>query len=108
MTLNFKNIVSRTGIANEAFDLLFRYSNQPDHELVYNAWKRGNVRYQFIGAIEACIDICDHVVSGRYSRASKATYIASPCRESMKLIHAGLAARSADLQKFRSVLVHLY
>lgn len=108
MTVSHEKITSLTGIAKEAIGLLNRYKVQSDNEILSNPEKLGNIKYQFIVAIEACIDICNHITSKHYSQAPESYAHCFTILGEQELISNDLASRMADLAKFRNVLVHLY
>lgn len=69
---------------------------------------REKIKYQFIIAVEACIDICQHISARLFAQVPD-TY--AQCFDVLKennVITSELAARMSTLAKFRNILVHLY
>ncbi len=108
MTINVEKITTLTGVAKEAIGSLNAYKNQSKDELLKNSEKLGNIKYQFIVAIEACIDICNHITSKQFSRAPESYAHFFSLLGEQNVITNDLAKHMADLAKFRNVLVHLY
>jgi uncharacterized protein YutE (UPF0331/DUF86 family) len=108
MTVNKDKVHLLVGQIAEAVGELERYGRVQPEELVSDKEKLGNIKYQFVVAAEACIDLCNHI-------AAKGLYAApenySRCFEVLlehKVIGQALAADMAALAKFRNLLVHLY
>lgn len=108
MTVNYEKIITLTGVAKEAVGLLHTYKVQSDDEILLNPEKLGNIKYQFIVAVEACIDICNHIASKQFSQAPESYAHCFAILREQGIVSPDLAERMSDLAKFRNVIVHLY
>lgn len=108
MTLNKDEVHTLVGEIGEAIGDLERYRNVEADKLLYDKEKLGNIKYQFIVAAEACIDLCNHIAAKGLFTAPESY---SKCFDVLfkhGVIEKNLAENMADLAKFRNLLVHLY
>lgn len=70
--------------------------------------KLGSAKYHFIVAIEACIDICNHVISQNGFRAPEDYSDTFAVMEEVKALDSGFSAELKKMAKFRNRLVHIY
>jgi uncharacterized protein YutE (UPF0331/DUF86 family) len=70
--------------------------------------KLGSAKYHFIVAIEACIDICNHVISKNGFRAPEDYSDIFAVMEEVKALDSGFSAELMKMAKFRNRLVHIY
>ena len=106
--INREKIVSLAGEAQKAVVQLSQYSKMPSSEIVASPEKLGNIKYQFIVSIEACIDICQHVASKFFAQIPESYAQCFDVLEEKGVISKELSGQMAELAKFRNVLVHLY
>jgi uncharacterized protein YutE (UPF0331/DUF86 family) len=108
MTVNKDKVEMLVGQIGEAVALLEQYRNADSDKLVSEKEKLGNIKYQFVVAAEACIDLCNHIAAKGLFEAPESY---SKCFDALAkhgVIGAELAAKMADLARFRNLLVHLY
>jgi uncharacterized protein YutE (UPF0331/DUF86 family) len=77
-------------------------------QLLGSSEKLGNIKYQFIVAVEACVDICSHIAARSLFMAPESY---AHCFELMRekgLLRQEVSLQMADLAKFRNLLVHRY
>lgn len=67
--LDRERIATLVGEARRALGQLRQHEVEDKGELLASEVKLGNIKYQFIVAIESCIDICTHIVAKSYIRA---------------------------------------
>lgn len=70
--------------------------------------KLGSAKYHFILAIEACIDICNHVISQNGFRAPEDYSDTFAVMEEVKALDPGFSAELKKMAKVRNRLVHIY
>lgn len=103
-----ERVATLVGEARKALGLLYQHGDEPETELLGSEVKLGNVKYQFIVAIESCIDICTHLAAKLYLRAPESYAACFDLLREGKVIDGELAAQLSDLAKFRNILVHRY
>jgi len=70
--------------------------------------KIGSAKYYLIVAMEACIDICNHIVAKERLGAPESYSRCFEILERSKIIDRDLASKMTSMAKFRNLLVHLY
>lgn len=70
--------------------------------------KLGSAKYHFIVAIEACIDICNHVISRNGFRAPEDYSDTFAVMEEVKALDPSFSDELKKMAKFRNRLVHIY
>lgn len=70
--------------------------------------KLGSAKYHFIVAIEACIDICNHIISRNGYRAPDDYSDTFTVMEEVTAIDSGFSNELKRMAKFRNRLVHIY
>lgn len=103
-----ERVATLVGEARKALGLLYQHRDEADTELLGSEVKLGNVKYQFIVAIESCIDICTHLAAKLYVRAPESYAGCFDLLREGKVIDGELAGQLSDLAKFRNLLVHRY
>lgn len=105
---NTERMTTLVGEARKAVGQLSSYRRLPAADILSSAESLGNIKYQFIVAIEACIDMCNHINAKIFSQAPESY---AHCFELLR-IHAVISREIGDamteLAKFRNLLVHLY
>jgi uncharacterized protein YutE (UPF0331/DUF86 family) len=108
MTVNKDKVEMLVGQIGEAVALLEQYRNADSDKLVSEKEKLGNIKYQFVIAAEACIDLCNHIAAKGLFAAPESYSKCFDVLTEHGVIGAELAAKMADLARFRNLLVHLY
>lgn len=101
-------IVTLVGEAKQALGLLHEHAEEDESDLLSSEVKLGNIKYQFIVAIESCIDICAHLAASLYVRAPDSYAGCFDLLVEGKVIDGGLGRQMSDLARFRNLLVHRY
>ena len=107
-SLDWEKITTLTAEAEKAVAQLGEYAGIAPADLVANSEKLGNMKYQFIVAIEACIDICQHVSAKLFSEVPQSYASCFDVLRDNNIINGELAAMMSDLARFRNVIVHRY
>lgn len=71
--LDVERITSLVSVARNALGELSGYQELEEAQLLSSSEKLGNIKYQFIVAVEACVDICNHIAEFLNSAAALAT-----------------------------------
>jgi uncharacterized protein YutE (UPF0331/DUF86 family) len=106
--LNIEKVITLVGEGRAALARLSQYSDKDEEELLSSEERMGNIRYQFIVAIEACMDLCNHIVARQLQTAPDSYAQCFELLGQRHIIPVELAKRMSDFAKFRNVLVHLY
>ena len=108
MGIDKDRILSLIGEIEKSLTILNEYSSIQKKELVTDLKALGSIKYYLIVAIEACIDIANHIIAKERYGVPK-TY--SDCFSILlerKIISKQLANKLINMAKFRNLLVHLY
>jgi uncharacterized protein YutE (UPF0331/DUF86 family) len=108
MTLNKDKVHTLLGEIGEAVGVLEQYRTVETDKLLHDKEKLGNIKYQFVVAPEACIDVCNHIAAKGLFTAPESYSKCFDVLTKHGVIGAELAAKMADPAKFRNLLVHLY
>ena len=106
--LDRERVATLVGEARKALGLLYQHRDEGEKELLASEVKLGNVKYQFIVAVESCIDICTHLAAKLYVRAPESYAGCFDLLREGNVINEGIAVQMRDLAKFRNLLVHGY
>jgi uncharacterized protein YutE (UPF0331/DUF86 family) len=108
MGIDKDRIVSLIGEIEKSLTILNEYSSIQKKELVTDLKALGSIKYYLIVAIEACIDIANHIIAKeRYGVPKTYSDCFSILRE-RKIISKQLTNKLTNMAKFRNLLVHLY
>lgn len=108
MSVNQEKVATLLGEIRKSLGVLEGYRTAEDAALLESQERLGNIKYQFIIAIEACIDLCNHFAAQNFVETPESY---SHCFELLgkhRVIDSMLAAKMAELARFRNLLVHLY
>jgi len=103
-----ERIVTLVGEARRALGQLHKHAAETEEDLLASEVKLGNIKYQFIVAIESCIDICAHIAAKSYARAPESYAACFDILVEENVVERELASRMSELARFRNVLVHRY
>ncbi len=106
--VNKEKIITLTSEVQQALQFLKEYARLPAAEVIGNRERLGNLKYQFIVALEACIDICQHVSAKLFSQAPESYANCFEILRQKNVLDESLSEQMAELARFRNVLVHLY
>ena len=105
---NRERIATLVGEARRALGQLHQHGAESERDLLASEVKLGNIKYQFIVAIESCIDICTHIAASSYVRAPESYAGCFDLLLEAKVIDKVLAGHMSELARFRNLLVHRY
>lgn len=92
----------------QAVGFLERLREAPEGEFLSNFEKQGSAKYFFIIAIEAAIDICNHIIAEeRLGQPREYAEVFRVIGEA-GIFPEDLVRRLERMAKFRNLLVHLY
>ena len=92
-----KSVVRLESIANHSLE---EFQNDPD--------KIGSSKYHFIVAIEACIDMCNHIISRNGFRVPEGYADTFRVMNEAGAFDSNFSEELTNMAKFRNRLVHLY
>lgn len=98
-------LVSQLRIAERRLEYLRRLSKE---DFLGDPDKIGSAKYNFIVAIEACIDICNHIISRNGYRAPEDYADTFKVMEEVGVFDKECVEDLRNMVKFRNRLVHLY
>lgn len=93
---------------NGAVAQLQRLKTSPEDVFFSDADKIASAKYHLIVAIEACIDICNHVISKNGFRVPEDYADTFGVMAEAGALEKEFADRLKDMAKFRNRLVHIY
>ena len=108
MNLKKDRIITLIGKAQYSLGQLFRYKDDDSEILAKDPEKIGNIKYQLIVLIEACIDLCTHIVAKSFSVAPESYSHCFQLLQENNIIEKQLSDKLSEMAKFRNLLVHLY
>ncbi len=108
MKINKDKLLTLIGEANKALGQLKSYAAADRDKLVSSVEKMASIKYHFIILIEACIDICNHIMSKGFSAVPESYSHCFILLGEKGLISKSLSEKMAELARFRNVLVHLF
>jgi uncharacterized protein YutE (UPF0331/DUF86 family) len=91
-----------------SLEILRRLKEVPKEKFLTDSDKIGNARYRLIVAIEAMIDICNHLISKNSFRAPEDYADTFRVMKEREIFDEDFFARLVEMVKFRNRLVHLY
>jgi uncharacterized protein YutE (UPF0331/DUF86 family) len=108
MNIDEEKVASLVSQIRESLNSLYNLKNLSLHEFLEDIHKKSSAKYNFIIAIEAAVDLCNHAISRFGLRAPK------DYADSFKVLAEAGAFENEFLKKlmnmarFRNLLVHLY
>ncbi|MCS4540732.1 MAG: DUF86 domain-containing protein [Euryarchaeota archaeon] len=108
MRVNKDKLASITGEVKKALGVLKEYQVEDEETLIQDLKALGAIKYYFILAIEACVDICNHIIAKEYSEAPESYADCFRILREKGIISNELAENLMNMAKFRNLLVHLY
>lgn len=103
-----ERVLTLIGGARNAIGELKRYNGITENEILSSQDRLGNIKYQWVILIEACIDICNHFSARLYGKAPESYAGCFRILHEVNVIDKSLSDQMAELARFRNVLVHLY
>jgi uncharacterized protein YutE (UPF0331/DUF86 family) len=103
-----QRLMTLLGEAHSALGQLESLAKLQDEEILGSQDRLGNLKYQWVVLMEACIDMCNYVSVRSYGRIPESYAGCFEILREVGAIPADLASEMADLARFRNVLVRLY
>jgi uncharacterized protein YutE (UPF0331/DUF86 family) len=104
-----QNVLIRiTGELRKSLQRLSTLSQVEENRFVSDADKVASAKYHFIVAIEACIDLCNHVISRNSLRVPEDYGDTFRVMAEAGAVSPEFAEELVTMGKFRNRLVHLY
>ena len=108
MGIDKERILKLIGEIEKALTVLTEFAGKEEAAILGDLKALGSIKYYFITAIEACIDICNHITSKeRWGVPDSYSNCFDLLREN-NILDKEFSKKMANMAKFRNALVHLY
>ena len=107
MPVDKERLILLIGRIDESLNILKKIMEDGE-SLLKDPVRMGSVKYYLIVAIEACIDICNHIVAKEHLGTPDSYSGCFDILQKFSIIDEHLATKMANMAKFRNLLVHLY
>ena len=108
MSIDKVMIEGKMDIIERNLDFLATYKKINEQDFLQSYKDVQAVKYSLLEIIEACIDLASHIsVAGNFERAESFAEIFEILAK-QKILPTQLAAKLADMARFRNLLVHSY
>ena len=108
MAIDKERIIFLIGEIEKSVGILRGFAAEKKEDLINDYRMLGSVKYYFIVSIEACIDICNHIVARERIAVPDSYSHCFKLLEEKKIISNFLSTKMMNMAKFRNLLVHLY
>jgi len=108
MGIDKERIVFLIGEIEKAVDILKGFKKEKREELISDLRALGSIKYYLILAIEACVDICNHILAKEHLGVPDSYSDCFKMLGDRGIISRELAEKLITMAKFRNLLVHLY
>jgi uncharacterized protein YutE (UPF0331/DUF86 family) len=92
----------------EATDMLHDLSTMPEDEFRNDRHKQSSAKYNFITAIEAAIDLANHIISKKGLRSPEDYADTFQVLAEANILNKEFAEELGNMARFRNRLVHVY
>jgi len=106
--INREKIKFLVGEIKQALGNLRDYSHLGMEKVLNDSTILGSIKYNFIVAIQSCIDICNHIIAKEQARAPEDYADCFKILGEMGTLEKDCAERLIQMARFRNLLVHLY
>ncbi|BCB96216.1 hypothetical protein JZK55_11380 [Dissulfurispira thermophila] len=106
--LNIERLKALSEEVRKAVDALTGYADLSETEIISNKTVLNAIKYNFIVAIQAVIDICHHIVARLAGKVPDEYGECFLILKDMGYIDAQYAVRLKSMAGFRNILIHLY
>lgn len=96
------------GSMRESVRILHEIKNLPELEFKGDIHKQGSAKYNFIAAIEAAIDIANHIISKKGFRAPENYADTFRTLAEAGIVKSRFSSELEKMARFRNRLVHIY
>lgn len=107
MPVDKERLILLIGKIDESLNILKKIMEDGE-SLFKDPVRMGSVKYYLIVAIEACIDICNHIVAKEHLGTPNSYSGCFDILQKFSIIDEHLASKMTSMAKFRNLLVHLY
>jgi len=97
-----------TSELRKALSLLYELQSLSKDEFLADEHKKGSAKYHFIMAIEAAVDLCNHLISVLRLRSPESYADTFKVLEEAGAFKKTFGSRLVEMAKFRNRLVHFY
>jgi len=108
MEVDKERIVFLIGEIEKAVSILKDYREEEIEALISDLRALGSVKYYLILAIEACVDICNHIIAKEHLDVPESYSECFKILGDRNIISKELSEKLINMAKFRNLLVHLY
>lgn len=108
MGINKERLIALIGEVEKSVTILKEFAGKPKDEILADLKSLGSIKYYFIIAIEACIDICSHITAKEKWGISDSYANCFFCLKENHVISEAFAIKMVSMAKFRNLLVHFY
>jgi len=108
MELDRERILFLIGEIEKSVSILREFAPRKKEKLIQDAKSMGSIKYYLILAIEACIDISNHIIAKERLGVPESYSDCFKMLGNKSLISRGLSDKLIKMAKFRNLLVHLY
>jgi len=108
MEVDKDRIVFLIGEIEKAVSILKDYREEEIEALISDLRALGSVKYYLILAIEACVDICNHIIAKEHLDVPESYSECFKILGDRNIISKELSEKLINMAKFRNLLVHLY
>ncbi|MFZ2330847.1 MAG: DUF86 domain-containing protein [Atribacterota bacterium] len=108
MTIDRERIVFLIGEIEKSLTVLKEFSLKGSEEIISDLKILGSIKYYLIVAIEACIDISNHIIAKEHLGVPQTYSDCFRILQENNIISNHLAQKLINMAKFRNLLVHLY
>ncbi len=108
MTIDRERIVFLIGEIEKSLTILKEFSLKRREEVISDLKILGSIKYYLIVAIEACIDISNHIIAKEHLGVPQTYSDCFKILQANNIISNQLAQKLINMAKFRNLLVHLY
>jgi uncharacterized protein YutE (UPF0331/DUF86 family) len=108
MEVNKERITYLIGEIEKSVTVLKEFSLRDKEDLLGDLKSLGSVKYFFITAIEACIDICNHITSKERWGVPDSYADCFNLLKDNHVIDEMFSKKLVNMAKFRNLLVHFY
>jgi uncharacterized protein YutE (UPF0331/DUF86 family) len=108
MEIDKERIVFLIGEIEKALDILREYQQTEKEELISDLKALGSVKYYLILAIEACVDISNHIIAKEHIGVPESYSDCFKILGKRDIVPEEPSEKLMNMAKFRNLLVHLY
>jgi len=108
MEVDKERIVSLIGEIEKALSILKEYGQKEKKALIADLKSLGSVKYYLMIAIEACVDIGNHIIAKERVGVPESYSDCFKMLGDKNVISRDLSEKLINMAKFRNLLVHLY